>query len=173
MALFDFLTAHRVILSILNHNLLPDKATNPELKTIPTFLALLTFGFVYQVLLLYDTLAQRNFIQLGGLCIYAACLGVYTILQIRQIQEAVEELVQIGYIKPTKTPSSTMRSLSIVNSVVTAIYTFIITFSTFKLYHEFQWTIYRQLNADLDMQKRYFTFKVSSWRTLVASLILG
>ncbi|KAF8861125.1 hypothetical protein BDZ45DRAFT_740724 [Acephala macrosclerotiorum] len=54
------LAIESVILSILNHSLLPNMATIPEVKTIPTFLALLTFEFVYQVLLLYNTLAQRT-----------------------------------------------------------------------------------------------------------------
>jgi hypothetical protein len=69
----------------------------------------------------------------------------------------VTEPVRVGNI-------ARIRSLSIVNAVVTGLYTLIITLIGFKLYTEFQWTVYRQLNADWAMQRRYFTFKVRKQR---------
>jgi hypothetical protein len=154
------ITSCRVIFWNFNLNLRPHKP-NPLTKTITTFLSLLMFGFIYQSLLLYDTLAHRGTIQLAGLCIYAACLCVYTALQVGQIEAAIESLYAFGIVKPDNTLFITnMRSLTKVNAVMTGLYTLAITIISFKHYIEFQWTIYRQLNADLNMQKRYFIFKV-------------
>ncbi|KUJ10469.1 uncharacterized protein LY89DRAFT_710737 [Mollisia scopiformis] len=137
-------------------NLVPDRTITAEVKAVPTFLSLLIFGFIYQALLLYDTLSQRNMIQLGGLCAYSASLCVYTILQIQQVEKVVIVL------ETAAGPATliNMKHLTYANASLTGLYTAIIICVSFKLYGEFQWTIYRQLNADLAMQKRYFTFKI-------------
>ena len=131
----------------------------PESKTIPSFLTLLIFGFIYQALLLYDTLAQRNTIQLIGLCIFAACLFIYAVLQIDEVEKVILVLLSFHRLIPASDVYF-IRPLSIANAVLTGLYTTTIALVSFKLYSEFQWTIYRLLNADLKMQQRYFTFKV-------------
>ena len=141
-------------------HLTPGWPATASTRTIPTFLTLLIFGFIYQCLLLYETLAQRNTIQLIGLCAYAACLCIYAGLQVQEIQGAIDNLISIQHIDSNSEFVTNTQSLALFNAVMTAVYTLAITFVSFKLYNEFQWTIYRQLNADLDMQKRYFTFKV-------------
>lgn len=149
------------------HLIPPDVAApaTADAKTIPSFLTLLIFGFIYQALLLYDTLAQRNTIQLIGLCIFAACLFIYAVLQIQEVEKVTLGLIESGNgdrasLMPTSDVYFFIRPLSITNAVLTGLYTTIIAFVSFKLYSEFQWTIYRLLNADLKMQQRYFTFKV-------------
>ncbi|KAI5305688.1 hypothetical protein KEM56_003633 [Ascosphaera pollenicola] len=61
-------------------------------KTIPTFLTLYIFGFVYELLLVADALRHKNIIQLYGLCICNIGLLIYGAVQIEQIQKAVEVL---------------------------------------------------------------------------------
>jgi hypothetical protein len=148
-------------------HLLPGIPPNAEVKTIPSLLSLLIFGFIYQALLLYDTLAQRNTMQLIGLCIFAACLFIYAVLQIQELEKVILVLSEARNGDPASLITSPargvdflIRPLSIANAVLTGLYTTIISFVSFKLYSEFQWTIYRLLNADLKMQQRYFTFKV-------------
>jgi len=151
----------------LQPHLIPDVPETTEAKTIPSFLTLLIFGFIYQALLLYDTLAQRNTIQLIGLCIFAACLFIYAVIQIQEVEKVILVLSGGGpgngdhaSLIPASNVYFFMRPLSIACAVVTGLYTTVIAFVSFKLYSEFQWTIYRLLNADLKMQQRYFTFKV-------------
>jgi hypothetical protein len=61
-------------------------------STIPTFTALFIFSFVCQMMLLYDTLAQKNSIQLFGFCLYTCSVGVYATLQVSEISLIVESL---------------------------------------------------------------------------------
>lgn len=53
----------------------------PLSSALPTSVVLFILAFVYQSLLIYDTLVQKNTMQLFGLCFYAACLSVYAGLQ--------------------------------------------------------------------------------------------
>jgi acid phosphatase family membrane protein YuiD len=102
-------------------------------------LTLLILGFIYQLFILYDTLAQRNFIQVIGLCAYSGCLCVYTILQIDEVKLSWTLLFGIGDI-PVQTWSS-VRSLLTAISVITGVSTILLCGSSWKLYGEFQWTI--------------------------------
>jgi hypothetical protein len=154
------MTQYRVIFSIFQSSLRHDITTTSVIKAFPTVLSLLLFGFSYQSLLLYDALATKNTIQLFGLCIYAACLCVYIILRIDQAQRALDILASLGYVAPASSPWYDMRPLILTNTIITGVYALAISSISYKLYYEFQWSIYRQMNADLAMQRRYFTFKV-------------
>lgn len=109
---------------------------------------------------MYDTLAKKNTIQLFGLCVYAASLCIYTALQVDEYKKILMELLEIGHVRPASVVWYSTSSLLSANAIITGIYVLVISFISFKLYSEFQWTIYRQLNADLAMQRRYFAFKV-------------
>ncbi|KAL8690580.1 MAG: hypothetical protein Q9218_004000 [Villophora microphyllina] len=69
--------------------------------TIPTFLALYIFGFVYQLILVYDALRLKNTIQVIGLCLYNVGLLIYAAVQMDQIQEAVTQLSKDSLIEPS------------------------------------------------------------------------
>ncbi|PMD43066.1 hypothetical protein L207DRAFT_484175 [Hyaloscypha variabilis F] len=153
------LTIEALIFTEVQLHLTLNVLATPESKTIPSFLTLLIFGFIYQALLLYDTLAQRNTIQLIGLCIFAACLFIYAVLQIDEVEKVILVLLSFHRLIPASDVYF-IRPLSIANAVLTGLYTTTIALVSFKLYSEFQWTIYRLLNADLKMQQRYFTFKI-------------
>ncbi|RDW72951.1 hypothetical protein BP6252_06858 [Coleophoma cylindrospora] len=137
----------------------PDSTTTPEAKAVPMFLSLFILGLLYQQLLVYDTLAHKNTIQLIGLCFYAACFCIYTSLQVTQLQDAIAELADLGLLLINDVWVKT-RPLAILNATVTGAHMLALSGISFKLYAEFQWTIYRQLNADLDMQKRFFLFQI-------------
>ena len=129
-------------------------------KSIPTFLSLLIFGFLYECLLLYDTLAQKNMMQLIGLCFYATCLFIYTAIQWDEIQKTVKMLNEFDLLSHNDPTWSQMKPLLTANACITAIYVLFISFVAWKLYDEFRWKIFKQLNADLAVQRRYFAFKV-------------
>ncbi|KAE9370185.1 hypothetical protein N431DRAFT_509225 [Stipitochalara longipes BDJ] len=130
----------------------------PDSKIIPTVLVLLIFGFIYLALLLYDTLAKKDTIQLGGISFFAACLLGFTTIQIDQVIKGLTDLSLHGLIAHDDILAN-IRSMTIVIAVMTGLYTAVTMFLGIKLYSEFQWNVYRLLNADLAMQRRYFTFK--------------
>ena len=125
-------------------------------KTIPTFLTLYIFGFLYQLILVYDALRLKNTIQIIGLCIYNVGLLVYAAVQWIQIQDAVRVLG--GYIEPDILPT-TKPYLTAVPCVI-ALGTVLMSVVAWKLYDEFAWTIYKHISADLRMKRRYLTFQV-------------
>jgi hypothetical protein len=138
---------------------LADPVFNMMDSTIPTFTTVFIFGFVCQIMLLYDTLALKNSIQLFGFCLYTCSLGVYAALQVSEISLIVESLEAsaIAVYFPLR---GQLHSLAVANAITIGVYTVAVCLISLKLYAEFQWTIYRQLNADVRMQRRYFTFKV-------------
>jgi uncharacterized membrane protein len=127
-------------------------------------LVLLIFGFIYLALLLYDTLANKDTIQLGGISFFAACLLGFTTIQVDQVIKGLTELSIQGLIAHDDSLAN-IRSMTIAIAVMTGFYTAVTMFLGIKLYSEFQWNVYHLLNADLAMQRRYFTFKVSNQYT--------
>lgn len=137
-----------------------DATDQPASKTIPTFLTLYIFGFLYQLILVYDALRLKNTIQIIGLCIYNVGLLVYAAVQWIQIQDAVRDLRRGDDIDPTVL-SNTKPYLTAVPCVI-ALGTVLMSVVAWKLYDEFAWTIYKHISADLRMKRRYLTFQVCS-----------
>ena len=133
-------------------------------KTIPTFLTLYIFGFVYQLILVYDALRLKNTIQIIGLCIYNVGLLIYAAVQWIQIQDAVRDLENVrddkgGEVIDPGVLSTTKPYLTAVPCVI-ALGTVLMSVVAWKLYDEFAWTIYKHISADLRMKRRYLTFQV-------------
>lgn len=129
----------------------------------PEFLALLIFGLTYQLLLLYDTLAQSNTIQVIGLCGYAATMCIYTIIRYFEVQDGkkhLDEILETNFGGNAAFDLATSKRLAIAVAVTTSLSTMMLTGIGWKLYDEFQWTIYRKLQANLRLQRMYLQFKV-------------
>lgn len=138
---------------------LKDGATaNSYSRAIPTSLTLYIFGFLYQLLLVYDALRLKNTIQVIGLCMFNIALLVYASVQMTQIHDAVfylgDELIDTIEVwdttKPYLTAVPCIIALGFVSMSVVA----------WKLYDEFAWMIYKHISADLRMKRRYLTFQV-------------
>ena len=127
-------------------------------RTIPTFLTLYIFGFLYQLLLAYDALRLKNTIQVIGLCIFNAALLLYAAVQIEQIQDAVKSLLTQAAID-THVWSDTKAFLIAIPCII-AVGTILLSLVAWKLYDEFAWTIYKHISADLRMKRRYLTFQI-------------
>src|ERR1700712_3330480 len=69
-----------------------------QTKTVPTYLTLFIFGFLYQLVLVYDSLRLKNTIQVIGLCMYNGGMLIYAAIQYDQIQTAIESLGERGYV---------------------------------------------------------------------------
>lgn len=129
-------------------------------KTIPTFLSLYIFGFIYELVLVYDALRLKNTIQVIGICICNIGLLIYGAVQIEQIQDAVEVLMVNDAIN--KDIWRQTKPFLIAIPCILALGSVLMIFAAWKLYDEFAWTIYKHISADLRMKRRYLTYQVCS-----------
>jgi hypothetical protein len=141
----------------------PGFPTIPLVKTIPTYLTLFIFGFLYQLVLVYDSLRLKNTIQVIGLCIYNMGMLIYASIQYDQINKAIDGLAaQPGgsYIKPNMTVWTDIQPFLVASPCIIAAFTVGLSVIAWKLYDEFAWTIYKHISADLRMKRRYLTFQI-------------
>lgn len=153
------LTFGRYTFALFQTGLKGRAADNSNKQTIPTFLTLYIFGFVYELALVYDALRLKNTIQVIGLCMYNYALLIYAAIQMTQINDAVRALRRDNQIKETVWTS--VRPFLIATPCVIAVGSMCMSFVARKLYDEFAWTIYKHISADLRMKRRYLTFQVN------------
>ncbi|EAW23280.1 uncharacterized protein NFIA_019860 [Aspergillus fischeri NRRL 181] len=127
-------------------------------KTIPIFLALYSFGFLYELVLVYDALRMKNTIQVIGLCLCNIGLLIYGAVQVQQVKEAVSILTDNTAINEDVW-GETEPFLIIIPCVV-AMGTVLMVMVAWKLYDEFAWSIYKHISADLRMKRRYLTYQI-------------
>lgn len=140
---------------------LRNAAQESAARTIPTFLTLYIFGFVYELLLVYDALRLKNTIQVIGLCLFNLALLIYAAVQMDQIKDAVTGLLSRNEIEPSAWPDS--RPFLIAIPCIIAVGTAQMAVIAWKLYDEFAWTIYKHISADLRMKRRYLTYQVGTF----------
>ncbi|KAL2003343.1 hypothetical protein VTN02DRAFT_4253 [Thermoascus thermophilus] len=127
-------------------------------KTIPTFLTLYIFGFLYELVLVYDALRLKNTIQVIGICICNVGLLIYGAVQMEQIKEAVGVLMVNNAINMDIWAES--KPFLIAIPCIVGLGSAMMAFVAWKLYDEFAWTIYKHISADLRMKRRYLTYQI-------------
>ncbi|KAG9235438.1 hypothetical protein BJ875DRAFT_504043 [Amylocarpus encephaloides] len=134
----------------------------PESKTIPTYLTLFIFGFLYQLVLVWDSLRLKNTIQVIGLCLYNVGMLIYASIQFDQVDDAIRFLKgkTPPYINANDTLWSDVKPLLLAVPCIIALFTILMSFVAWKLYDEFAWTIYKHISADLRMKRRFLTFQI-------------
>lgn len=152
----------RYVFALFQTSLKGDARAETSEQTIPTFLTLYIFGFLYELCLVYDALRLKNTIQIIGLCIYNLALLIYAAIQMTQIDEAVQNLASNGSKGPLIDPTveAAVRPFLVAIPCIIAVGTIAMSFVARKLYDEFAWTIYKHISADLRMKKRYLTYQV-------------
>ena len=135
-----------------------DKKSYPESQTIPTFLTLYIFAFLFQLLLVFDALRAKNTIQVIGLCMFNAALLLYAAIQLTQIRDAVGVLAVAKKIEPGVW--SAVKPYLVAVPCIIALGLVLMSVAAWKLYDEFAWTIYKEISADLKMKRRYLTYQV-------------
>ena len=148
----------RYIFAKFQTSLEPGAEVLPQSRTIPTYLAVFMFGYLYQMVLVYDGLRLKNTIQVIGLCIYNVGILVYAAIQMDQIKEAVGALKETRLIDPSFMRDT--KPFLIVEPCLMAFGTLLMSFEAWKLYDEFAWTIYKHISADLRLKRRYLTYQV-------------
>jgi hypothetical protein len=151
---------YRYLFAKFQLSLKPDKIAIAQTKTIPTYLTLFIFGFLYQLVLVWDSLRLKNTIQVIGLCIYNIGMLVYAAIEYDQIRRAISDLSDRGYIKAGATIWKDIQPFLMATPIIIAFFTCVMSFCAWKLYDEFSWTIYKHISADLRMKRRFLTFQV-------------
>lgn len=133
---------------------------NPESQTIPTFLTLYIFAFLFQLLLVFDALRAKNTIQVIGLCMFNAALLLYAAIQYTQIRDAVGTLAANETKKIKDGVWNAVKPSLVAVPCIIALGLALMSVAAWKLYDEFAWTIYKEISADLKMKRRYLTYQV-------------
>jgi hypothetical protein len=136
-----------------------DQQVQSQLKTIPTFLTLFIFGFIYEVVLVWDALRGKNTIQVIGVCVANLALMIYTAIQIEEIEIAINEL-RVRNAFADFDIWVDVRPLLIAIPCVLALGTILLSFQAWKLYQEFAWDILKHIGADYRMKKRFLHYQV-------------
>lgn len=133
--------------------------------TIPTYLTIFIFGFLYQLVLVWDALRLKNTIQVIGICLYNLGMMIYAAVEIDQVDTAIEQLAYAGGINPSSVINQAvweqLRPFLIAAPCVLALGTVLLSFVAWKLYSEFAWTIYKHISADIRLKRRYLTYQVT------------
>ncbi|GAB7364657.1 hypothetical protein MBLNU230_g5459t1 [Neophaeotheca triangularis] len=132
-----------------------------ETRTIPTYLALFIFGFLYMLWLVWDALKKRNTIQVMGLCLYDLGLLIYSAVQIDQVREAVAQLRDDGHlVEGEEDLWAQLRPFLYAEPCVIGLGMVLLSITAWKLYDEFAWSIYKNVSADLRLKRRYLTYQI-------------
>jgi hypothetical protein len=141
-------------------SLIPGKQVTAEAKAIPTYLTLFIFGFLYQLILVYDSLRLKNTIQVLGLAAYNGGMLIYASIQYNQIETAVQKLTSDGFFAKAGDIWQDVHPYLIAVPCIIALFSVLLSFEAWKLYDEFAWTIYKHISADLRMKRRFLTFQI-------------
>ncbi|KAL7786292.1 hypothetical protein V8C37DRAFT_392535 [Trichoderma ceciliae] len=140
-----------------------DPQVQSQYKTIPTFLTLFIFGFLYELIIVLDALRMKNTIQIIGVCIANLALLVYTALQIEQIQVALGILEVNGALEQDITSAmlwDDIKAYLIASPVIIAVSTINMVYIAWKLYQQFAWDILKNIGADYRMKKRFLHYQI-------------
>lgn len=147
-------------LSVKNGFKFDNQQVNSRYKTIPTFLTLFVFAFIYELVLVWDALRSKNTIQIIGLCICNLALLAYTALQLDQIQNAIALLETVGALDQHDVWTRCRPFLVAIPGII-AVCTIAFAYISWQLYKEFAWDILKQIGADYRMKKRFLHYQVS------------
>ncbi|CAI7645231.1 unnamed protein product [Penicillium pancosmium] len=123
-----------------------------------SFLGLYIFALVYELALSYDALKRKNTFQLVGLCLCNFGLFVYGVVQMKEIRETISGL-SISEASGNLLWKHYQIELILI-PVFIGVCTIAMIFVTWRLRAENSWNIYQSMSADLQMNRRYFTYQV-------------
>ncbi|KAH6692599.1 hypothetical protein F5X68DRAFT_273813 [Plectosphaerella plurivora] len=131
-------------------------AMKSEARTIPTFLALFIFCFLYEAAVTWDALRNKNTIQVIGVCIANLAIMIYAAIQIDEIMIAVQKLDSVT--NPNMWED--MRPFLVAIPCIFALGTICMSFVAWKLYQVFAWDILKTIGADYRMKQRFLHYQI-------------
>jgi hypothetical protein len=154
------------IFATFQDSVVPDRGV-PEMrsqyKTVPTFLTLFIFGFLYELAVVWDALRMKNTIQVIGVCFANLALVVYTAIQVDQLSLALMDFEIYGALEVPGSRAATwakIRPYLIAIPAIISLTTVCMIFITWKLYQEFAWDILKNIGADYRMKKRFLHYQI-------------
>lgn len=128
-------------------------------RLVPTYLSVYIFGFIYEIVLVWDALRLKNTIQVLGLCLYNVGMLIYSAIQRDQLGDTIISHSNEAFnVDPWFVPS--VKPYLIAVPCVIGFITLLMAGIAWKLYDEFAWTIYKHISADLRMKRRYLTYQI-------------
>lgn len=121
---------------------------------ISIFLSLFIFASVYQVLLTFVGLRTKNMLLLGGLCIFYACMLVYTGIQYEEIGQKVTRALQPEWATPTR--ATNIATICVIAATL-LIQAYLIYF---VLRHNVKWFRYKKIGGDPHLKQLYLVFQI-------------
>ncbi|KAI0230150.1 hypothetical protein L0F63_001902 [Massospora cicadina] len=122
-------------------------------SVLNVYLSVFILSRIFQVILVFDAIRNKNTIQLIGLCIFSlVCFG-YSVIQINQVLKS----------EASRAPGTAnagvglpLYSVCFILGLVTVFYSFV----SYKLYKEYGWEIYKKIGADTQMKKMYLHYQI-------------
>lgn len=137
--------------------------TSSPLPAFHAGVALVVISFIYRQALIYDTLAQQNIIQAGGLSVMSGMDCFFNGMQYTasDFTRAITQTDANPGSCPLIEPRSTLaRKLHLASVVILPFWTLFTVFMVWRLQREMAWKTFRKMDADLVMQHKYRTFQV-------------
>ncbi len=153
--------------NVIQHD--DNSQSNSFYRSIPTFLTLFIFAFLYELVLVWDALRMKNTIQVIGICVANLAFLIYTAIQTDQISLAIDSLSTINAINPEVGDGKLLARLKpflFAIPCIIGLATIFMGFIAWKLYQEFAWDILKQIGADYRMKKRFLAYQVGPARLL-------
>ena len=148
----------RYVFGKFQASLIDGAENTTQSRTIPCYLAVFMFGYLYQLVLVYDALRVQNTIQAIGLVFYNLGILVYAAIQMDQIREAVQTLLTENEI--VQGFWSAVEPILIALPCLMGLGTVVLAYLAWRLITEFGWNIYKEIGADRRLRRIYLTYQV-------------
>ncbi|RYP05074.1 hypothetical protein DL765_009953 [Monosporascus sp. GIB2] len=131
----------------------------PRGLTVPTNLSIFVFGFVFQLLFMYDAIRLRSTAQVTLACVLNIGFLPFAIFQRRQVREGIESLRGSTDINGEPLVNLDMDIWPVVGKLLLAIpfivgsCTLFLVISAWYLKQYFSWQLYRNVGADAKLRK--------------------
>ncbi|KAL4882876.1 hypothetical protein BJY04DRAFT_216963 [Aspergillus karnatakaensis] len=155
------ITMETVLFALFNALLKPESHhVGKSLRTVATSFSLATLGCLYKLVILYDTLSQQNTIQVLALGVYSITQPIYNGLQYERLKKSFHSLGSRTHDVISDDEWRVIQGLIISIITISAVFTLWIFPLAWKLYNEFAWVTFRQVEADLVMRNRFLHFQL-------------
>ncbi|KAF9939009.1 hypothetical protein BGZ67_010140 [Mortierella alpina] len=132
-------------------------------RSIPAYLMVFVFAQLFQLVIAWDAVRAQNTIELIGIVIFNLCCFAYSIFEISQIRNSLENGGAAGFFDPPSRATelqSRLQPFLIVDVCVIGLTQCIVTWLAYQLFQEFGWMIYKKIGADPNMKKMYRAYQI-------------
>jgi len=133
-------------------------------KTVPCYFAIFALAELYELILAVDALYFHNIMQMGGVLAFHAGALVYSALQVGQTKRAIVTLDPNGtcyaHCGGPGTLWARVKIMLIVVPVIIGVAFLLLSWTFYKLYHEFGWSIFHHLGADPRKKRMYRWYQI-------------